>query len=85
MNKLIISILEKSQCTLSNVAEYTGIDYGILWRMKNQNQTPTEWEIEQLERFLKEKTDWKITYINRRFNKYKKAGKNEYIKGDSRI
>ena len=49
--------------------------------MLNNNQDPTDWEVQQLEKVLSEKTDYKQSYINKRLNKYK-AGVYGNIKGD---
>jgi hypothetical protein len=49
--------------------------------MLNQDQTPTDWEVQQLEKVLSEKTDYKQSYIDKRLHKYK-AGVYGYIKGN---
>jgi predicted transcriptional regulator len=81
ISNLIKTILKKLECNLTDLERYSGIEYSILWRMLNHNQDPTDWEIQQLERVLSEKTDYKQSYIDKRLNKYK-AGVYGNIKGD---
>ena len=52
-----------------------------MWRMLNHNQHPTSEQVLKLEKVLKEKTDYKIEYINRQLNTYK-AGVYANTKGD---
>jgi hypothetical protein len=73
--------LNKLECNLTDLEKYSGIEYSILWRMLNHNQDPTDWEIQQLEKVLSEKTDYKQSYIDKRLNKYR-AGVYGNIKGD---
>ncbi len=61
ISKLIKTILNKLECNLTDLEKYSGIEYSILWRMLNHNQDPTDWEIQQLEKVLSEKTDYKKT------------------------
>jgi predicted transcriptional regulator len=81
ISKLIKTILNKLECNLTDLEKYSGIEYSILWRMLNHNQDPTDWEIQQLEKVLSEKTDYKQSYIDKRLNKYR-AGVYGNIKGD---
>jgi predicted transcriptional regulator len=81
ISNLIKTILKKLECNLTDLERYSGIEYSILWRMLNHNQDPTDWEIQQLEKVLSEKTDYKQSYIDKRLNKYK-AGVYGNIKGD---
>ena len=81
ISNLIKRILKKLECNLKDLERYSEIEYSVLWRMLNYNQTPTDKQISKLERVLKEKTDYKIEYINRQLKKYK-AGVYENIKGD---
>jgi predicted transcriptional regulator len=81
ISKLIKTILNKLECNLTDLAKYSEIEYSILWRMLNHNQDPTDWEIQQLEKVLSEKTDYKQSYIDKRLNKYR-AGVYGNIKGD---
>jgi len=69
ISKLISHILYRCQCTIRYLSDSTGIDYGIIYRMLNDNRTPTEWESKQLNIFLQEHTDWKQSYINMRLQK----------------
>lgn len=81
ISKLIKRILEKLECNLRDLERYSEIEYSILWRMLNHDQTPTHWEVQQLEKVLSEKTDYKQSYIDKRLHKYK-AGVYGYIKGN---
>ena len=81
ISKLIKTILKKLECNLTDLEKYSGIEYSILWRMLNHNQDPTDWEIQQLEKVLSEKTDYKQSYIDKRLNKYR-TGVYANIKGD---
>lgn len=81
ISKLIKRILHKLQCNLRDLEKYSDIEYFILWRMLNHNQHPTSEQVLKLEKVLKEKTDYKIEYINRQLNTYK-AGVYANTKGD---
>tara|TARA_Y100000114_G_scaffold100404_1_gene93557 strand:- start:264 stop:518 length:255 start_codon:yes stop_codon:yes gene_type:complete len=71
ISNLIKLILKKLECNLRDLERYTEIEYSILWRMLNHNQDPTSWEIQQLEKVLSEKTNYKQSYIDKRLKKYK--------------
>jgi len=81
ISRLIKRILKKLECNLTDLERYSGIEYSILWRMLNNNQDPTDWEVQQLERVLSSKTDYKQSYIDKTLRKYK-AGVYGNIKGD---
>ena len=82
ISNLIKTILKKLECNLTDLERYSGIEYSILWRMLNNNQDPTDWEIQQLEKVLSEKTDYKQSYIDKRLKKYKAGVYYGNIKGD---
>ncbi len=52
ISKLIRTILKKLECNLTDLERYSGIEYSILWRMLNNNQDPTDWEVQQLEKVI---------------------------------
>jgi|TARA_R100000231_G_scaffold46886_2_gene40321 predicted transcriptional regulator len=81
ISNLIKTILKKLECNLIDLERYSGIEYSILWRMLNNNQDPTDWEIQQLEKVLSKKTDYKQSYIDKRLKKYKDRN-HANIKGD---
>lgn len=82
ISRLIKRILKKLECNLRDLERYSGIEYSILWRMLNHNQNPSDWEIQQLERLLSEKTDYKQSYIDKMLNKYKAGVYYGNIKGN---
>ena len=82
ISRLIKRILKKLECNLRDLERYSGIEYHTLWRMLNNNQDPTDWEVQQLERVLSSKTDYKQSFIDKTLRKYKAGVYHGNIKGD---